>query len=174
MNAKSRRSNILEHLSNNSHPISATVLADKFKVSRQIVVGDIALLRASGHDILATPRGYILQNMLMGNSTDYTGTIACKHNDALMETELLAIVDLGGTVIDVTVEHAIYGQLVGALNISCRNDVNEFMKKINSGTYRPLSTLTDGIHLHKVRCKDEETFTKIVTALDEISILYKD
>lgn len=165
MDANERRKKIIDILIRELNPMSATALAAFFKVSRQIIVGDIALLRATGTDILATPRGYILQDNLSGSSSDYIGTIACKHDDYQMSDELLTIVDLGGTVVDVTVEHAIYGQLIGALNVSCRNDVIEFIDKINRGAYKPLSALTDGIHLHKIRCKDLATFEKIVLAL---------
>ena len=60
MNAESRRQAILNQLAQANAPLSASALATRFSVSRQIIVGDIALLRAAGADISATPRGYLL------------------------------------------------------------------------------------------------------------------
>ena len=48
MQAGSRRQNIIQVLRSSSGPVSAGRLAGMFGVSRQIIVGDIALLRASG------------------------------------------------------------------------------------------------------------------------------
>ena len=60
MRAEERRQAIRELLQNSKQPVSASVLAARFAVSRQIIVGDIALLRAAGADISATPRGYVI------------------------------------------------------------------------------------------------------------------
>lgn len=61
MHAQERRQEILKLLHQSAHPISASALAERFSVTRQVIVGDIALLRSSGADILATPRGYCIQ-----------------------------------------------------------------------------------------------------------------
>ena len=60
MRAEERRQAIRELLQRAKQPVSATALAAQFSVSRQIIVGDIALLRAAGADISATPRGYVI------------------------------------------------------------------------------------------------------------------
>ena len=60
MKANQRRQLILETLNQSSQPISASQLAKQLEVSRQVIVGDVALLRASNHDILSTPKGYCL------------------------------------------------------------------------------------------------------------------
>ena len=60
LNAKERRQAILEQLKRAEKPVSATALARQYGVSRQIIVGDVALLRAGGEPISATPRGYVL------------------------------------------------------------------------------------------------------------------
>ena len=57
MTAAQRRSAIYAQLTQASAPVSATTFAQRFSVSRQVIVGDIALLRAEGHSITATPRG---------------------------------------------------------------------------------------------------------------------
>ena len=100
-------------------PVSAAALAERFSVSRQIIVGDVALLRAGGTDILATPRGYLLG----GRGGGVERTVACVHAPEEMERELNAIVDAGGEVVDVIVEHPVYGQLTGLLGVRSRYDV---------------------------------------------------
>ena len=88
MKAEERRRAIAKTLTA-EHPVSATALAGQFSVSRQIIVGDIALLRAAGLDIVATPRGYKL-----GETTGLLRAVACVHSAQETETELLAMVDL--------------------------------------------------------------------------------
>ena len=86
---------------------------------------------------------------------------------------MYTIVDLGGSIIDVIVEHPIYGQLTGKLHLSSRYDVNQFLKKITHDNAKPLSQLTNGLHLHTIQCLDQETYQRIVDALDEKGYLFK-
>ena len=161
MNAETRRKKIVEHLSRSAAPVSATVLAGNYSVSRQVIVGDIALLRASGVDITATPRGYVLT----GERSGTTHTVAVRHSMDQTEQELCMFVDNGCVVEDVIVEHNIYGQLIGQLQLSSRYDVGQFIEQLNSGSASVLSSLTDGIHLHTLRCPDEAAFTRACNAL---------
>ena len=116
MNAAQRREKILQQLHGASAPISASALAAKLGVSRQIVVGDVALLRAGGAEIEATPRGYQFHPTPGG----YTGILACVHRTAdEMRTELYTVVDQGGVVVDVAVENPLYGELRGNQPIRC-------------------------------------------------------
>ena len=170
MDTETRRNSIAKTIKNARAPISATALAQKFNVSRQIIVGDIALLRAEGADILATPKGYIMgANETSDHS--YIGTIACIHDTPGMRDELYIIVDHGATAIDVTVEHTIYGQITGQLDISSRLDVDEFMEKVLEKDAKPLSDLTGGIHLHRIGCQDKIVFDKLQIALREAGFL---
>ncbi|KAF5050454.1 putative transcription repressor NiaR [anaerobic digester metagenome] len=169
MPSEERRKKIENTLRNNTEPVSATALAKTFSVSRQVIVGDIALMRAAGIKISATPRGYVINSEAEKSDNSYT--IACSHDDKNMAEELYAVVDNGGTVVDVTVEHPVYGQIVGELRISSRYDVDLFMEKIKSNQALPLSNLTGGIHLHTIRCRDEETLKRIKEALRKQSII---
>lgn len=169
MPSEERRKKIENTLKNNTEPVSATALAKTFSVSRQVIVGDIALMRAAGIKISATPRGYVINSESDMSENDYT--IACCHDDKNMAEELYAVVDNGGTVVDVTVEHPVYGQLVGELRLSSRYDVDLFLEKIRSNQAQPLSNLTGGIHLHTIRCRDEETFERIKRALKKLNII---
>ncbi len=162
-----RRQQILNIINKTDKPISASTLAGKFGVSRQIVVGDIALLRAEGHTIIATPRGYIIEN-----KEGLKETIAVKHLQSDMEDELNTIVDLGGEIIDVIVEHSVYGEIKGNLHLSSRYDVSVFIEKVKTSKAKPLSTLTDGIHLHTILVKDEQMLERIKEALDLKGYLY--
>ena len=167
MKAEERREDIARTLTS-SKPISAAALARRFSVSRQIIVGDIALLRASGLDIVATPRGYKL-----GESSGLVRTVACVHEtDEDMERELLVMIDNGCTVLDVVVEHPLYGEISGQLSLSSRYDVQQFMEKARGSA--PLSSLTGGLHLHNLRCPDEEAYDRVCRALEQMGLLYTD
>jgi len=162
MNAAERRMAILNELKGTKEPVSATVLAKKFHVSRQIVVGDVALLRAAGEAVLSTPRGYLIDRGEQG----LVRAIVCRHDAAGMERELNIMVDHGCTVLDVVVEHPVYGQLSGQLALSNRYDVAEFIRKVAENGAKPLSTITEGVHLHTLSCPDEAAFQRVRTALE--------
>ena len=129
MHSDERRKAIADVLRAADAPVSASALAEKFSVSRQIIVGDIALLRSSGEEILATPRGYVTPKEARG----ILRRVAVKHTPQEMEAELNTIVDNGCTVIDVIVDHPIYGQLTGPLQISNRYEVSQFIERCKKG-----------------------------------------
>lgn len=170
MDAQQRRNEILQVIEKGDKPISATVLAKQFQVSRQIVVGDVALLRAKGYAIVATPRGYILEENKQSEGIERTIAV-CHKEDGLAE-EIYTIVDLGGALIDVIVEHPLYGQLCGKLHIFSRYDADQFFDSLSRNEAKPLSQLTNGLHLHTIRCRDEEAFARIMKALEEKGFLY--
>ena len=168
MHAEQRRQAIREILQHADQPVSATVLANRFSVSRQIIVGDIALLRAAGDAISATPRGYVI----LPEAAGLICRFACQHSAAGMEEELNAMVDEGCTVLDVIVEHPVYGQLTGQLHLSSRYDVGQFLQKVSRSGARPLSALTGGVHLHTILCPDEAAWHRVRAALDQAGFLY--
>ncbi|MBO4235271.1 MAG: transcription repressor NadR [Firmicutes bacterium] len=171
MNAQERREEILETLKCAGSPLTASALASTYDVSRQIIVGDISILRASGHPIEATSRGYVMDPQR--EEFPYIGTIVCKHDQKGMEAELNAVVDNGGTVIDVIIDHAVYGELTGKLDIASRYDVSVFVERM-SGEDRPLSTLSGGIHMHRIGCKDEVTFRRIKDDIGKLGMLVEE
>ena len=168
MTAIERRSAILNALHNAGSPLTANSLASMFDVSRQIIVGDVSILRASGHPIEATSRGYVIGNE--PKTYPYMGTIVCKHDVAGVADELNAIVDCGATCIDVTIDHIVYGELTGKLDISTRTDVKVFVERM-SGEDRPLSTLSGGIHMHTIGCESEEVFNNVCNSLRKLGVL---
>lgn len=167
MEAQMRRELIAKRLEQADGPVSATALAKEFSVSRQIVVGDVALLRAAGLDIAATPRGYVLPARQAGSRF----TIACSHDAGQMQAELNTIVDQGCTVEDVVVEHPIYGQITAPLRVSSRYEVEQFVERCKKEAAAPLSLLTDGVHLHTVLCQDPACEERVRAALRALGIL---
>ena len=170
MEAASRRQAILDRLRTADRPVSASALAAGLNVSRQIIVGNIALLRAGGAEISATPRGYVLPRATDG----ITRTIACRHTLVQTGQELDILVDNGCTVLDVIVEHPVYGQLTGQLQISSRYDVEQFLARIRDSDAAPLSMLTGGLHLHTLCCPNEDAYTRACAALKAAGLLLGD
>ncbi len=168
MTAQERRAAILGELERADSPLSASALAKQFHVSRQAVVGDVAMLRALNSPIAATPRGYVLTK---DETSTQTYTIACRHGRDRLAEELYAIVDNGGALLDVIVDHAVYGQLIGKLHIFSRYDADEFLGRLSSQEASPLSSLTGGIHLHTLSCPSPECFARICAVLREKGIL---
>lgn len=156
MTASERRDLILKQLTDSSVPCSAAALARQYGVSRQIIVGDIALLRAAGCNITATARGYLIPT-----DTGLLYQLACTHSAEQTQEELYIMVDCGCTVIDVIVEHAVYGQLTASLQLSSRLDVDLFVESMANHGARPLSLLTEGIHLHTLSCPSQAALDRV-------------
>lgn len=160
MDGDKRRDRIIEFLKASKKPLSGTELAKQLSVSRQVIVQDIALLRAVNKNILSTNKGYILYDSHSGNKT-YKRTICVKHSNDRILDELQTIVDYGGHVVDVVVEHEIYGQITVDLIINNRQDAEEFVKRLEENKTRPLNELTDGIHYHTIEADKEEYLDRI-------------
>lgn len=165
-----RRELLLQLLKNSSDPITGSELAAKTNVSRQVIVGDITLLKAKGEPILATSQGYMY---LM--QTPYTASferiIACYHTPEKTEEELNILVDYGVTVKDVKVEHPVYGDLTASVMVSNRKEVKHFMEKIKSTNATYLSELTGGIHLHTIAATSEYKLDEAEQALKKAKFL---
>ena len=168
MNNEQRRENILSYLQTSEVPTSATTFAKMFSVTRQIIVADIALLRAFGHPIRAEHKGYVLEKL---ESNEIIKRVVVKHGNEELKDELYLIVDNGGRVIDVIVEHSVYGTISAELNLSSRYDVDEFTNKITVLGANPLSLLTQGQHIHTIAVKDEQSFVRIINKLNDLKIL---
>lgn len=165
MQAEERRRKIVELLNRTDQAVSAARLAAEFEVSRQVIVGDVALLRAAGEEISATPRGYVMARAAAG----IVHQVPCCHDGPGMEAELNAIVDQGCSVLDVIVDHPVYGQLTGPLELASRYDVQQFLDRCADA--RPLSDLTGGIHLHTLSCPSEDAFQRVRAALRSLGVL---
>ena len=165
MSSEERRQAILEYITKSQQPVKGSKLAQLFGVSRQVIVQDIALLRASGQEIIATPQGYMVPRI--SSKRGSRRVIACKHTYEDMKDELMTIVNFGGTVIDVRVEHEVYGEFKADLMISSPYDVINFVKEMEKKGVKPLSYLSEGVHLHTVEAQDPSILDKIESALKE-------
>lgn len=170
MNAAERREKIRRILNGSGSPVSAGALAGQLGVSRQVIVGDVALLRAANAPIEATPRGYVVRTQEGRGGVLHT--VACRHDLDGMRRELYAIVDGGCGVLDVIVEHAVYGQISGQLQIFSRFDADNFMEKLARSRALPLCDLTEGVHLHTLLCPTEEAYRRVLQKLKEEDVLF--
>lgn len=168
MTGKERRNKVLETIKSSTSPISGTELAKICGVSRQVIVQDIALLRAEDNDIFSTTRGYFCKN-----SKIYRKVFCVSHKDDKIEEELNLIIDFGGSVLDVFVKHHLYGDIRAELNINSRRKVSEFLQKLNTGNVAPLKKLTSDIHYHTVEAESEEILSLIEEELRSKGLLYE-
>ncbi len=166
MTAAERRKQILNLLRETDVPLSGTALGKETGVSRQIVVQDIALLRTEGYPILATARGYLLDA-----PNDHVRLFKVFHTNEQTEEELNLIVDLGGCVQDVMVNHRIYGKMSAPLNIRNRRDVQHFMENLRTGKSTPLLNVTGGYHFHRISAELEEILDEIEASLRDHGFL---
>ena len=160
MSAVQRREQIIQLMRKSSSPLSGGALGQATGVSRQIVVQDIALLRSEGYDIISTARGYMLNE-----SKQYTRLFKTYHSDERTEEELNIIVDLGGTVVDVMVNHRVYSRVTASMNIKTRRDVQNFIDALSSSKSTPLKNITSGYHFHHIAAEQEEILDEIEEAL---------
>ena len=168
MSGEERRGKIIQALKNSDKAASATTLAKEFDVSRQVIVQDVALLRANGKNIFSTNRGYLIQE-----DEETTRVFKVQHEDDEVEKELTTIVDLGGTVEDVFVYHKVYGVLRAEMNIKSRMDIRNYMEEIRSGKSSLLKNVTSGYHYHTVRAERVEILDMIQEELQKKGLLAK-
>ncbi|MFW6386591.1 MAG: transcription repressor NadR [Bacillota bacterium] len=164
-----RRKELLSILRSREKPITGSSLADEFAVSRQVIVQDIALLRAEGYEILATSRGYVIPGVSRSQTVE--ATIACRHDEEGVREELMTVVSFGGRILDVIVEHPVYGEMRGMLMIQSPEDVEQFLDNFRQGGANLLCALTDGVHLHTVEAMNEEVIERIRKELKRKDLL---
>lgn len=166
MTGTERRNDIVERIRNSAVPVSGKELAQAYQVSRQVIVQDIALIRAAGSNIISTNRGYILNEL-----PSVSRVFKVSHTDEELEEELCSIVDLGGKIVNVMIHHRVYGEMEAELQINSRRKVMEFLEDIRSGKSSPLKNITSNYHYHKVEAENEETLNMIEEMLREKGFL---
>ena len=165
MDTRERRAKLLQKLKDAGVPLTGACLAKELGVSRQVIVGDFAILRAAGTEVYATPQGYLLPTTKDSNAIRVT--IACKHEREGLEQELAIIIDNGGKVLDVVVEHPLYGELTANLMLASRRDLTEFLRKLDASKAEQLASITGGVHVHTIEVPNYETLSRIK---DELKI----
>ena len=162
-----RRERILQMLETTVEAISGTSIA---KQLGQVIVQDIALLRASNENILSTPRGYLLFRQSDGK---ITRRFRVFHSSEQIEQELNLIVDKGARVMDVIVEHPVYGEIRGTLPLASRRDVQDFIKRIQAQQGTPLLEISNGVHIHTVEADNLQILEEVEQDLRHAGILYE-
>lgn len=160
MRVEERRKEIAALLMSEEKPISGSMLSERFGVSRQIIVNDISVLKATGYEILSTHHGYVLQH-----SPLVERVFKVYHTTEQTEDELNLIVELGGTVVDVFVWHKVYGKMSAKLNIFSKMHVKQFIEGVRSGQSSELMNVTGGYHYHTVRAESDRVLNQIEKAL---------
>ncbi|MGN1401333.1 MAG: transcription repressor NadR [Bacillus sp. (in: firmicutes)] len=168
-----RRIELLKLLQESRLPLTGSQLSKMVNVSRQVIVGDITLLKAKGEPIMATSQGYVYLHTNR-SPISVERVIACTHPPERTEEELLILVDLGVTVKDVKVEHPVYGDLTASIMVSNRREVTQFLDKIRKTGASLLSELTDGTHLHTISAPSETILNEAVEMLSQAGLLIKE
>jgi uncharacterized protein len=171
MSSKDRRKLIEEILLKRGEPQKGHNLAQELGVTRQVIVKDIAILRAEGIDIIATPEGYIIPRK---EKHKITRIIAVCHRPDQIQEELTCIVKFGGKIEDVVIEHPVYGEIRGMLMIKTPYDIQNFIEKCKEFNAEPLSTLTKGVHIHTIEADNEEIIVRIINELKLRNLLISD
>ena len=169
MTGDERREKILDILKGSSYPVAGVSLANQLKVSRQVIVQDIALLRANGTQIMSTNKGYLIQQ----ESSSYSRVFKVYHTDEETEEELTLIVDLGGRVKDVFVYHKTYGVVKAELNIKSRMDITNYLAAIAEGKSTMLKNVTSNYHYHTIYADSEKILDIIQEQLQKRGFLAK-
>ncbi len=164
MDGNERRQAISEYLKDKGAAVSGTELARQFGVSRQIIVQDIALLRAGNRNILSTNKGYLLYQP--GDSkTGVTAVVRVRHSAGQTLEEMRSIIDYGGSMLDVFVDHDLYGQIRTDLVIRNMEDAEEFCAKMKNSQSKPLKVLTDDWHYHTITAPSQKALQLILQEL---------
>lgn len=168
MNGTQRRAAIEELLRHAEGPLSGSALAKQLGVSRQIIVQDMALLRARADlEIVSTYQGYLLQQV----EEPFRRVFKVRHSNDRTEEELTLIVDLGGRVEDVFVYHRVYGVVRGQLPLASRKDIQDFMDRLKESSSGPLMLITDDYHYHTVAADSAATLDQIQAHLEAAGFL---
>lgn len=165
-----RRAAIIKYLSTKTEPVNGTELAHLFGVSRQVIVQDIALLRAENRNILSTNKGYMLFHPQEKRSV-CTAVIMVKHTAVQTLEEMRSIVDYGGSMLDVFIDHDLYGQIRVDLVINDFKDAQDFCEKLKHSSSEPLTALTNDFHYHTITAPSEKALELILSELREKKLL---
>jgi len=165
---ENRRKEICRLLENSKVALNGTELAKILGVSRQVIVQDIAVLKAGNYNIISTNRGYLLPQ---DKKKEFERVFCISHTDAQIEEELNIMVDLGATVRDVFVSHSVYGIIRVELNIKSRRDIQKLLEDIQKGLSQPLKQLTKDFHYHTLIAEKEEILKEVEEELRKAKLL---
>lgn len=170
MDRTKRAKYILHRLATVRTPVKGSVLAEECQVTRQVIVRDISKLRVLGKKIVSTPRGY---QLIIPEKTGFKQILQCRHGMDQLREELYTITDLGGVVLNVSVEHESYGYLKMEMKVNNHEDADHYVAYLRDSKTTFMSNLRDGIHRYLIETKSKETMAKIRQALEALDLKYK-
>lgn len=165
-----RRSQLLILLRERGEAVAGGELARMFGTSRQIIVQDVALLRASGEPIISTARGY-LYLASAAPARPVRSVLTVRHTNEQAAEELRALVGCGVRVVDVVVDHPIYGELRAPVNLETAVQVEDWLARARDKGARLLSELTSGLHMHTVEANSNEKLECARRSLRDLGFL---
>lgn len=164
MNSIERRQKIKELLE--IAPIKGAELAQRFSVTRQVIVKDISILKAEGLEIISTSSGYILNS-----NVGVRKVVAVNHGEDQIRDELEIIIKYGGVIEDITIDHPLYGEVTGKIMIKTLHDIDVFMEKMDRLNMTVLSKASGGVHLHTIYTDNKESMDRIINELSNSGYL---
>lgn len=170
LDGEERRHAIIEYLTPAQTPVNGTELAKHFGVSRQVIVQDIALLRAQNYPIWSTNKGYMLSKP-QEKPEGCRRVIAVQHTQEQTIDEMQSIVDFGGRMLDIFIDHDLYGEIRAELIINDLQDAIDFCERMNHCDSKPLKVLTGDTHYHTIVAPSEKAMQMILAELKEKGIL---
>jgi uncharacterized protein len=168
--SEQRRERLGQILRRANEPVTGSTLGRRLGVSRQVIVNDVAILRAAGVPIVGSPRGYLLVDRANG----HLSVIACRHGRDGFRNELGILVDHGVTVLDVVVEHSVFGEVRANLMVESRADIERYARLLETSGEAPLSSITGGLHLHTVRAPTPDALDAAKRALREAGLMIEE
>ena len=166
MTGSKRREELINTIKSSTSPISGKTLAQLYDVSRQVIVQDLAVIRASTPGILSTTKGYVIQQ-----DSSCTREFKVRHSQDKAAEELNLIVDCGGHVKNISISHRVYGRVSAEMDIRSRQDVSEFIQALQNSHSTVLSNATSGYHYHLVEAASEERLDLIEEQLKKAGFL---
>lgn len=166
MLGQERRFEILALLEGATGPISGAEIARRCGVSRQVIVNDIALLRREGNEVISTHHGYVLAR----HGGPCRRLYKVCHDETRVQEELYAIIDLGGIVEDVIVNHRFFGKIEAKLGLSSRREARRFIDEITHSKSTLLCKTTSGYHFHHVSADSDEILDEIAAELQRLGL----
>ena len=170
MTGAERRKMILNLMKESTSPLSGGALGAATGVSRQVVVQDIALLRAQNQPIWSTNKGYMLSPP-QDRQQGCRSVIMVQHTLEHTLDEMQAVVDFGGKILDVFIDHDLYGEIRADLIINDMQDAVDFCERMKLSSSKPLKALTGDTHYHTIIAPSEKALQMILQELQEKHIL---
>lgn len=156
-----RKVQLIEILKKSDQPLKGSELATQLGISRQTLVQDIALLRKDGQPIISTTLGYVLEQ-LPKRATEILGIV---HSPAELKKELDILIAHHVEVVDVIIDHPVYGRIKSDLNIRTPKDVKAFVQMRDQSPLPLFSEVTGGLHYHTLVADEQEYITDAKAAL---------